>query len=169
MLDEHHESILERFKFHVFQKRLRKELLEMQNMDIYDQIDLEVTDKNEVRVNIYKVDQDNKWNAYGFVITYDYPFRPPVIFYQNRPYIEFLITRMNIDRKLFQKITGNSCFCCSSVNCAGNWSPSITLKKIILEIQMIKKQKRNFINKLIADKIKSRYLVADIDLDSWLF
>jgi len=166
-----HENILERFKFHVFQKRLHKELIGMQqnNTENDNKIELELTDTNEVRVNIYSTNQQNEWNAYGFVITYDYPFRPPRIFYQNRPYVDFLRTTMNNDRRQFRRITGYDCFCCSSISCANNWRPSFTLKSIISEIQVIKQKKRDFINKLMVDKIKRRYLVADIDLDSWLF
>jgi ubiquitin-protein ligase len=166
ILNEQHNSILDRFKNFIFQRRLRRELTNMCTK--YDHIELEVTNANEIRVNIYCADQNDKWNIYGFEITYDYPFRPPRIFYQNRRYIDFLKTAMNINRELFQKITGYTCFCCHSINCSDNWKPSLTLENIILEIQAIKRKRRDFINKLMADKIKRRYLIADIDLESWL-
>ena len=41
--------------------------------------------------------------------------------------------------------------------------------KIFLEIEEFKQIKRNIVRKLLLDKVKEKYLVKDIDLDSWLF
>jgi ubiquitin-protein ligase len=162
-------EIFAQFKTIALRRRLKKEVDKM--YADYDKIDVELTDKGDARVNIYKIEENNQLHMYGFVLTRDYPFRAPVIFFQNRPYIDFLRTRYmpNTDTNVFKRITGLNCFCCFSVNCSDNWSPSITLEKIISEIHLIKKKKRDIINKIIADKIKARYLVDDIDLDSWLF
>ncbi len=100
----------------------------------------------------------------------NYPFEAPKIFYQNKTYLDYL--KINYTRKeyiLLKKVSGHHCFCCHSYNCRGNWSPAVTLKKIIEEIYGIKKIKRNMINKICADIIKKKYLIQDIDLDSWLF
>lgn len=167
-------EILSQFKSVAFRKRLKNELDRM--YPNYNQIDVEVTEKDEVRVNVYKIEKgttenDDKLQTYGFVITRDYPFRSPIIFFQNRPYLEFLRTRYisKTEKDIFKKITGLNCFCCSSVNCGDNWSPGITLEKIIAEVQFIKRKKRDIVNKIIADKIKARHLIDDVDLDSWLF
>ena len=174
LLISRNNEILAEFKSVAFRKRLKNELDRMYVN--YDQIDVEVTDKGEARVNVYKIEKgmtenDEKLQTYGFVITRDYPFRPPIIFFQNRPYLEFLKSRYisKTEKDIFKKITGFNCFCCFSVNCGDNWSPGITLEKIIKEIQFFKKKKRDIVNKIIADKIKIRYLIDDIDLDSWLF
>ena len=167
-------EILLQFKAVAFRKRLKNELDRMYAN--YDQIDVDETEKGDAKVTVYKIEKgmtenDDKLQTYGFIITRDYPFRSPVIFFQNRPYIDFLksryISKTEID--VFKKITGLNCFCCSSVNCCDNWSPGITLDKIIVEIQFFKKKKRDIVNKIIADKIKVRFLIDDIDLDSWLF
>lgn len=158
-------EILSKFKTGSFVKRLKNELDRMYAN--YDQIDVEITEKDEVKVNIYKILPDNQFHRYEFIIIRDYPFRPPIIFFQGRPYLEFL--KSNPGKDIFRKVTGLSCFCCFSVNCADNWSPGITLDKIIAEIHVIKKKKRDLINKILADKIKAKYLIADIDLDSWLY
>lgn len=167
-------EILTEFKSVAFRKRLKNELDRMYAN--YDQIDVEVTDKGDVRVNVYKIEKgmtenDDKLQTYGFVIKRDYPFRPPIIFFQNRPYIDFLKSRYisKTEKDIFKKITGLNCFCCFSVNCGDNWSPGITLEKIITEIQFFKKKKRTIIHKMLADIIKHKYLIDDIDLDSWLF
>lgn len=167
-------EILSQFKAISLRKRLKNELDRMYAN--YDQIDIEITEKDDPRVNIYKIekgltDDDDRLQTYGFIVTRDYPFRPPKIFFQNRPYIDFLKTRYisKSGSDIFKKVTGHNCFCCSSVNCSDNWSPGITLEKIIEEIQFIKRKKRDIVNKIIADKIKARYLIDDIDLDSWLY
>jgi ubiquitin-protein ligase len=162
-------EILLQFKAVAFRKRLKNELDRMYAN--YDQIDVEETEKGDAKVTVYKIENDDKLQTYGFVITRDYPFRPPVIFFQNRPYLDFLKTRYisKSGTDIFRKITGFNCFCCSSVNCGDNWSPGITLDKIIVEIQFFKKKKRDIVNKILADKIKARYLIDDIDLESWLF
>jgi len=165
-------QIISEFKPISFSRRLKNELDRMYAN--YDQIDVEVTENDEAKVNIYQISStDNQFYRYEFVLTRDYPFRPPVIFFQGRPYLEFLKTRYTYTSKygpdLFRKVTGQNCFCCSSVNCGDNWSPGITLEKIIAEIHSIKKKKRDIINKILADKIKARHLIVDIDLDSWLY
>ena len=79
---------------------------------------------------------DNKRQKYGFIIPECYPFRGPEILYQGIPYIEFLkLSQPLTEYKLIKKITGNHCFCCHSLNCTNNWSPSITIQKIIEEIK----------------------------------
>ena len=162
-------AVFEQFKTIAQRRRLKKEVDQM--YPNYDQIDVELTDKGDARVNIYKVDDDNKLYIYGFVLGIDYPFRSPTIFFQNKPYIDFLRTRYmpQTDANLFRRITGVNCFCCSSVNCGENWSPTTTLEKIISEIQFIRGKKRDIVNKIFADVIKRKYLIDDIDLDSWLF
>lgn len=147
-------------------RRIRKELQDLYNF--YNDIEVDIIDDN-IKVTISEVINDKKQN-YSFLITVNYPFEPPKIFYQNKTYLDFL--KINYTRKdflLLKKVSGQDCFCCHSYNCRNNWSPAITLKKIIEEIYIIKKIKRNIIYKICADIIKKKYLIQDIDLDSWLF
>ena len=161
-------EVLQELKHSSCRRRITKELETMYN--IYTQINVKMNEKDRLEITVYEIDEQNKKQVYGFVMTNDYPFRPPIISYQRRPYIEYLITnQLYKSLHLVQKITGKSCFCCHSINCNDNWSPAITLSKIINEIRDIKAQKRIIINKLIADVIKKKYLIEDIDIDSWLF
>ena len=162
-------KILEQFETRTYRKRLKTELDQMYSK--YDQIDLQVTEKGELRINVYKFEHDYKLQTYSFIITRDYPFRPPIILFQNRPYIEFLRSRYRSQTgpDIFNMVTKQNCFCCYSVNCIDNWGPNVTLERIIREVQSIKQKKRDIINKIIADKIKAKYLIDDIDLDQWLF
>jgi hypothetical protein len=49
------------------------------------------------------------------------------------------------------------------------WSPLLTLLKIIDEVNLFRTYKKNIVNKIMSDKIKDKYLIADIDIESWLF
>ena len=44
-----------------------------------------------------------------------------------------------------------------------------TIKNVIDEIDNVYKIRKNILNKIIADKIKHKYLLPEIDLDCWFF
>jgi ubiquitin-protein ligase len=159
---------LDRYNGVSIKKRLKKEIDKM--YPNHAQIDVEINENGKIEVTVFDI-LDDKLQKYGFIITDNYPFTAPKIFFQSRPYIEFLkMTNYHLKLSgIFKKVTKKDCFCCTSINCSDNWSPGLTLEKIIAEILQIKKQKRDLVNKIIADKIKLRYLIDDIDLDSWLF
>lgn len=151
-------------------RRLKRELESLYLLFNNNVIISNDASKNLLKVTITEI-IDNKKQQYDFIINNNYPFVSPKIFYQNRPYLDFLKVNYNnkYELALVRKINGRDCFCCQSLNCSENWSPAFTLDKIINEIHRIKQTKRAIINKLLADKIKFRYLIDDIDLDSWLF
>ena len=146
-----------------FRKRVKREIESMYSM--YEHIEVRIWETDKMMVSIC----DSTYK-YRFVITNNYPFKGPTTFFQDRPYIEFLRTNYPPSMlDIFQKITGKqSCFCCTSLNCTNNWRPVSKLIHIIEEIHTIQKQKRDIINVLLADKIKQKYLIDDIDLNSWL-
>jgi hypothetical protein len=37
------------------------------------------------------------------------------------------------------------------------------------ELDKIRQYKRNIVHKILADKVKDKYLIDDVDLDSYLF
>ena len=163
-------AIIDQMKYSSVKRRLKRELELMNTQFLYSNIIVEADTESSVKVSVYEISADAKIQKYGFIVTSNYPFNPPKIFYQNRPYTDFLKTSYDTNfRKLFKKIVGQECFCCHSINCSDNWSPAITLSRIIDEVKYIKQKKRDIINKLLADKIKFRYLIDDINLDVWLF
>ena len=160
--------ILEKHSRIAIRKRLKREIDTMypffNEIVVYDK-DLQESVKVTVSEFI-----NGKKQKYEFIIDLHYPFVPPKIYFQGKPYMDFL--RINYDKNelnLFKKVSGYECLCCHSLNCRDNWSPAITLKKIIEEIYRFKQVKRNVIYKMIINKIKSKYLIDDIDIDSWLF
>lgn len=162
-------ELIDRMQYNAFKRRLRRELEKM-NDQYPGNIILEPHNDDSIKVTICEISVESKIQKYQFIVSSNYPFTPPKIFFQNRPYLEFLKTPYDQkSRKILKQITGQECFCCHSVNCIDNWGPAITLSRIIDEVKRTKTQRRAIINKLIADKIKWRYLIDDINLDEWLF
>ena len=159
--------ILESYSTSAIKKRLKREIDLM--YPFYNEIIVSRDVKESVKVTVTEF-IDNKKQKYEFIIDLHYPFVPPKIYFQGKSYMDFL--KINYDKNemnLFKKIFGQECLCCHSLNCRDNWSPAITLKKIIEEIYRFKKVKRNVIYKMIIEKIKYKYLINDVDIDSWLF
>jgi ubiquitin-protein ligase len=160
--------VLEKYANNAVRKRIKKEIDAMYSL--FNEIIVSVDSSSNLKVIVVEYN-NNKKQKYHFIIDNNYPFVPPKIFFQNRPYIDFL--KVNHSSKelfhLFKKITGKECLCCHSFNCRDRWSPAITIKIIINEICWFKQEKRKVLNKLLADKIKNKYLIDDINLDEWLF
>ena len=167
------ESIIQRntevisgIKPNSFKRRITKELEKM--YPLYDQIDVEINDKGKVEITVYEITAESIIHKYAFVLNEMYPFRTPAIFFQSRPYLEYLRIR-DTQSHLLKRITGKNCLCCHSLNCGDNWSPSMTLNSIIDEVRWVKLKRRDMLNKVFADVIKRKYLIDDVDLYSWLF
>lgn len=156
-------------QFHrtVIRRRLKIEIDRM--YPDYYQIIVSINEHNKLAITIFEYDEYGYKQKYEFILDDNYPFKPPSVTFQNRPYREFL--RINYTAKeldLFIKITGHECLCCHSLTCVDNWYPGATLNNIIEEIRKTRKIKRGIVNTIFAEKIKHRYLVSDIDLESWL-
>ena len=162
---EQNAAILAQVASKCIRTRIKREIEKM--YPLYNQIIASFTADGELQVAVRNV-EDGFVQKYDFIVGENYPFNRPKIFYQNRKYWEFLRGR-HANLQTLKKVTGKDCLCCSSFHCNDNWGPGNTLIHIIDEIRRIKQQKRAIINKLLADKIKARHLIVDIDLDSWLF
>jgi len=124
---------------------------------------------NHVIVFIISKIENNSLNVYSFTIPPNYPFSPPRIVINGKTYQSILNLNSIRFKKVLRYLTGIECLCCHSYNCSDNWSPSLSLNRIIQESNKYMVIKNNIKIKLLADKIKDKYLIDDIDLDSWLF
>jgi len=124
-----------------------------------------VLSNNSGKVELIVTESEEK---YGFVFNSSYPFHPPKIYYNGQSYLDLLRIRNNDERKILRKYKNKDCLCCDSYDCFDNWSPSINLTSIIDEIKSIVKFKKAIVHILLADKIKSKYLIDDIDINSYL-
>ena len=158
--------ILSQFSSKCISKRIKRELDGLYKLFI----DIDVSIENDnLKIVIKEINNKYKF-MYGFLITQNYPFSPPKIFFQNKPYYDFLKGNYTESQISFIKEkTGKQCLCCSSYSCHYNWTPAVTINKIINEINIIKVLKRHIINMILTNKIKKKYLVDDIDLLSFLY
>jgi hypothetical protein len=106
---------------------------------------------------------------YSFIINRQYPFHSPRFRFNNQPYSYYLRFPSQRFTEYLKKFTNKSCLCCHSLNCKYNWSPAVKLKMFIEELNKIRQYKRNIVYKILSEKIKDKYLIDDIDLDSFLF
>lgn len=142
-------------------RRIKNELIVIKNQ--YDNI-LVTSDNEELNVIFRK-----KNNNYTFIINNNYPFDPPKLKINDQGSYEFFNLRTNKFKNTLKYISGIECMCCNTYLCKNNWSPKITLDKIVDQIEYYKKIKYFIFIKHIVDKIKETYLNKDIDLESWLF
>jgi len=154
---------LENTSYKCLVRRLTREYDEL--LPIYVSIDIEKEDKGDTIFII----QDKKNTTYRIQLSNTYPFVPPKVFVNNKPYLGYLCIHQPRFNETLRSINGNQCLCCSSITIKHNWSPAMTIKHVLKEVDEKRILKCRIIWKLLADKIKDTYLIADIDLDSWLF
>ena len=105
---------------------------------------------------------------YGFIFTDTYPFIPPLIYYNDEPYLELLKVKTKFEKTMLKKYKNKECLCCDSYYCSENWTPTLRLNIVIDEIKEIVKFRRTMVNIFLANKIKNKYLIDDIDINSYL-
>lgn len=169
MIDLQIDELLNLSENHFVCKRLHRELTSLhEKLSDLQIASICIDDKKCTVVTIYDLSSKNI-NTYEFQLPIDYPFRSPKIYMNSQPYASFLKINTNAFVNSLYQMYKLRCLCCHSYNCFEKWSPAFTLVDIICEIRKFREYKRNLINKYYADKIKDKYLISDIDLDSWLF
>jgi len=124
---------------------------------------------NNVVIEIQKVINDDSTDTFTFVVDRTYPFHSPKFHFNNNPYSHYLRIPSQRFSQHLKRFTNKSCLCCSSLACKYNWSPAVKLHMFIAELDKIRQYKRNIVYKLLADQVKDKYLIDDVDLDSYLF
>lgn len=143
-------------------RRIKRECQTMR--DNYDEIIVEYTINGDILVSFKKINDD-----YIFNIPSNYPFTAPKVKINGMEQNTFFNLRTNRFKTVLKYVSGLDCLCCHTYLCKNNWSPAISMKHIIKQIEEYKTFKHFIFIKFILDKIKEKYLHRDIDLDSWLF
>lgn len=146
----------------VIKKRVKRELTDIYKL--YDRIIVETNIYNKLVITLKR-----KNNSYVFIIPDYYPFRNPTLEINGLSQNYFFDLKSNRFRSILKLISGMDCLCCSSYLCPTNWTPGITLDKIVTELENYKTIKYNIAIKIFTDKITETHLIKDIDLYSWLF
>jgi ubiquitin-protein ligase len=168
---ENYSVALENISSTAVKKRITRELLNLEANCSLISIECEFNETNNFDKHKYIINIMDNMNGlvYSIILNNSYPFKQPSIQINFRPYSEFLKIRLPSFSEQLKKIHKINCLCCSTITCGDNWSPAFTINHLIDEIRLLKSYKRDLINKLFADKIKLRHLIADINLDCWLF
>ena len=165
---------LENLTVRGIKKRLARELFDLQNQGAYVTVEYNrnynninyINNKHLVTINIVLAGTND---LITFEICRDYPFKGPKNIKINyKSYNSFL--RVNQEKTLnevkilyfnLRKDTLHCCLSCNSITCPERWSPPVRLINIVEEIQEYKNLRRAIINKLLASKIITRYLISD--------
>jgi hypothetical protein len=157
-----------------FNKRIKRDADNLIKLYPYNKI--YVNDiSNHIIIDIYDEEPTNNQinkiinPIYKFIIKKYYPFTAPEVYYKNVTYEN--VYKMSSQREInhLKILTNLECLCCSSILCSNNWNITLNFIDIINEINNYKKIKRNIFIKILADKIKNKYLINDINLDCYLF
>lgn len=94
-------------------------------------------------------------NNYTFILNKHYPFHPPNITIQDKPYINHL--KYPTSRRIHKILNSDNitCMCCSSITNKNIWSPAYQIKDILDEIGRLNELKNYVKNYLIIDDICS--------------
>jgi ubiquitin-protein ligase len=126
-----------------------------------------LNNSTEISVTVSEL-VNNKFRIYKFVVKENYPFEPPMIYFNNAPYSDLLKMCGEYEKDMVKKLKGQDCLCCHSINCHVNWSPAIRLHRIIDEIKETLKFKRDIVNLLLASKIKQKYNIPYANIETYL-
>ena len=147
-----------------------KELSKKYNSDTNSDIRvLWDTETNHVIVEIHQLVKEDKIDIFTFIVDRTYPFHSPRFHFNDEPYSHYLRIPSQRFSEHLKMFTNKSCLCCSSLACKYNWSPAINLYNFIDELNKIRQYKRNIVHKILADKVKDKYLIDDVDLECYLF
>ena len=148
--------------------RIRNEYKELTKK--YENIKLLWDDETKnILIEIHELVKHDVMDTFRFVVNREYPFHSPKFYYNNEPYSHYLRIPSQRFSQHLTTFTKKICLCCSSLACKYNWSPGVKLKMFIDELDKIRQYKRNIVHKILADKVKDKYLIDDVDLDSFLF
>lgn len=155
-------------------KRVKRELQLMIRKNICIEQDILVKQNNDTSYKkypeyevIFKNLNDNKY--YKFIIPYNYPFKHPKLYIDNK-YINFKHNTMNSEFcKKLKQYTGIQCFCCETILCSNNWSPGFTMISVLEEIDKYREARHQIAVRIIIDVIKRKYLIDDINIIEWLY
>ena len=111
----------------------------------------------------------NDNNYYKFIISDNYPFKPPKLKINDKHLSFYHKITNDIFRISLKKYTGIECFCCETLLCYNNWNPQFTINDIIKNINDFRNANRQVIVRLIVDIIKRKYLNSDIHIIEWLY
>jgi len=148
-------------------KRLTNELQMIENTDNLQIISVNTT-KETISIKINDTNFSTN-NVYTFLINQNYPFSQPAVYINDKSYIQYMKIFSLQTLKMIKDIWGYDCLCCNTYVCSNTWTPITKIINIIEEIQRYRNIRQAIIYKLLCDKISTKYLLKDIQLENWLY
>jgi len=156
-------------------KRLIRELISLVNKDdnpIY-LMDVNYNDTTNQHlkyfpysINLY---ENNTGKIYEILLSNTYPFSPPKLNINYKPYSDYFRFSSLTFKEALYKYKNIRCFCCETITCGDNWSPALTIQKLIDEVHKFHGYCKEITHRVIIDVIKRKYLISDINLIEWLY
>lgn len=109
-----------------------------------------------------------KITKYTFILPITYPFSPPKILINKRPYISSISMPSTRFIEMLKKLEGKDCLCCDSKVCYVNWGPAFTIRHLMTEIEYNKNIIKRIVKYILLNNIKKKYLIEDIQIEEWI-
>jgi len=160
--------------FPTLKKRLTRELELLINLKICDKENIsisfdETNNKNIDRyINLTLYNNEDS-RLYEFKFPRCYPFSPPKLNINFKPYNSYLSFYSNDFKNELYRQKKIYCFCCSTKLCGENWRPQCNMKHLMDEVNQYHKICREIADNIIIKVIKRKYLIDDINIISWLY
>jgi len=163
---------LETITYTPIRRRLEREFINLLSLDlIYSEsvmVKLDNDKINNCQSFLVSFTTIKECNYFEFIIGINYPFRPPKLNINFKPYLH----NFNFESKKFKenlfKYKKIRCFCCNTKLCGDNWSPAYTIRHILEEFNDFKQKCRDICYITIIDVIKRKYLNSNINIIEWL-
>jgi ubiquitin-protein ligase len=153
-------------------KRLTRELIGLDNNEFYlmDLNQNAITNQHhnyfKYSINLYEMSTNR---IYEIILSDNYPFAPPKLNINSKPYSYYYKPSYNKYNELLLKYKKIRCLCCQTMLCGDNWSPAFTVSNIIKEVHDFENYFKEISHRIIIDVIKRKYLISDINLLEWLY
>ena len=150
-----------------FLNRLKREWLQLVSCDksISSGLLKYINDNKEI---LFELKTKNKNKIYKLILPITYPFSPPKILINGRPYIYTIQMPSTRFTEVLKKLEGKDCLCCDSKVCYSNWGPAITIQRLITEIEYNKNIMKRIVKYILLRTIKQKYLILDIPIEKYL-
>ena len=144
---------LNNIKSSVIRRRITAEIKLLKN----DNNCIHLLFDNELNSIVLKIIDSNinpNYNTLSFIISENFPFKPPIVLIDDDNYINIL--KINTFNKLntLRTLNNDCCLCCKTIICDANWYPGLTINSIISEINNNFKLIEKILLKVSFDKLK---------------
>ena len=149
----------------ILKQRIKRELEDLIKNNTYDfELTCLIAPTNYT-LAIYNRSINTKFE---FTICNTYPFTPPKLVINGKPYESYLYIQSELFGQGLKKYKNKTCFCCESILCPENWVITRTLKYIMDEFIYYKNICQEISHIGITNVIKRKYLNENINLIEWL-